>query len=112
MKTCESAVQLRKSGKVTVRESTLKKIGATHFKYSVVDEHYEVKKKKQKSPSSELVLDIVQCGFGNFNIFSEKSNYNVNTFIIGHKICSVGDHKRSSTRNVVTRDEECLGTSL
>nr|QAX32762.1 leghemoglobin [Ononis spinosa] len=42
--TCESAVQLRKAGKVTVRESTLKKIGATHFRYGVVDEHFEVTK--------------------------------------------------------------------
>ncbi|KAJ0076805.1 hypothetical protein Patl1_36312 [Pistacia atlantica] len=41
---CESAVQLRKAGKVTVRESTLKKLGATHFKYGVVNEHFEVTK--------------------------------------------------------------------
>ncbi|CAN1812662.1 Non-symbiotic hemoglobin 1 [Linum perenne] len=40
--TCESAVQLRKSGKVTVRESSLKKLGATHSKYGVLDEHFEV----------------------------------------------------------------------
>ncbi|KAK0582115.1 hypothetical protein LWI29_021640 [Acer saccharum] len=42
--TCESAVQLRKSGKVTVRESSLKKLGAAHFKYGVVNEHFEVAK--------------------------------------------------------------------
>nr|BAE75956.1 nonsymbiotic hemoglobin [Alnus firma] len=42
--TCESAVQLRKAGKVTVRESSLKKLGAVHFKHGVVDEHYEVTK--------------------------------------------------------------------
>ncbi|KAG6762789.1 hypothetical protein POTOM_033311 [Populus tomentosa] len=42
--TCESAVQLRKAGKVTVRESSLKKLGAVHFKNGVVDEHYEVTK--------------------------------------------------------------------
>lgn len=42
LQTCEAAVQLRKAGKVTVRESTLKKLGATHFKYGVVNEHYEV----------------------------------------------------------------------
>nr|POE67766.1 hemoglobin-2 [Quercus suber] len=42
--TCESAVQLRKAGKVTVRESTLKKLGGVHFKSGVVDEHYEVTK--------------------------------------------------------------------
>ncbi|CAL5387430.1 unnamed protein product [Camellia sinensis] len=42
--TCESAVQLRKAGKVTVRESSLKDMGATHLKYGVVDEHFEVTK--------------------------------------------------------------------
>lgn len=42
--TCESAIQLRKAGKVTVRESNLKKLGATHFKNDVVDEHFEVTK--------------------------------------------------------------------
>lgn len=44
LQTCESAVQLRKAGKVTVRESSLKKLGATHFKIGVVDEHFEVYK--------------------------------------------------------------------
>ncbi|KAJ8767249.1 hypothetical protein K2173_013646 [Erythroxylum novogranatense] len=39
--TCESAVQLRKSGKVTVKDSTLKDLGATHFKYGVANEHFE-----------------------------------------------------------------------
>ncbi|XP_050234483.1 hemoglobin-2-like [Mercurialis annua] len=42
--TCESAVQLRKAGKVTVKESSLKDLGATHLKYGVVDEHFEVTK--------------------------------------------------------------------
>ncbi|KAJ8747632.1 hypothetical protein K2173_012808 [Erythroxylum novogranatense] len=42
--TCESAVQLRKSGKVTVKDSTLKDLGATHFKYGVANEHFEVTK--------------------------------------------------------------------
>lgn len=42
LQTCESAVQLRKAGKVTVRESNLKRIGAVHFKTGVVDEHFEV----------------------------------------------------------------------
>ncbi|XP_038983626.1 hemoglobin-2-like [Phoenix dactylifera] len=40
--TCESAAQLRKAGKVTVRETTLKKLGASHFKSGVLDEHFEV----------------------------------------------------------------------
>nr|ACU23998.1 unknown [Glycine max] len=42
--TCESAVQLRKAGKVTVRESNLKRLGATHFKAGVTAEHFEVTK--------------------------------------------------------------------
>ncbi|CAK9161108.1 unnamed protein product [Ilex paraguariensis] len=42
--TCESAVQLRKAGKVTVKESNLKDLGATHAKYGVVSEHFEVTK--------------------------------------------------------------------
>ncbi|XP_059438038.1 plastid division protein PDV2 [Corylus avellana] len=42
--TCESGVQLRKAGKVTARESSLKRLGAVHFKHGVVDEHYEVTK--------------------------------------------------------------------
>nr|prf hemoglobin I [Parasponia andersonii] len=40
--TTESAVQLRKAGKVTVKESDLKRIGAIHFKTGVVNEHFEV----------------------------------------------------------------------
>ncbi|RLN15781.1 hypothetical protein C2845_PM02G32820 [Panicum miliaceum] len=39
--TCEAAAQLRKAGKVTVRETTLKRLGATHFKYGVADGHFE-----------------------------------------------------------------------
>ncbi|KAK9108764.1 hypothetical protein Sjap_016824 [Stephania japonica] len=42
--TCEAAIQLRKAGKVVVKDSTLKDLGATHFKYGVVDEHFEVTK--------------------------------------------------------------------
>ncbi|KAL3614150.1 Non-symbiotic hemoglobin 1 [Castilleja foliolosa] len=42
--TCEAAVQLRKAGKVVIRDASLKKLGATHFKYGVVDEHFEVVK--------------------------------------------------------------------
>ncbi|XP_074275387.1 anaerobic nitrite reductase Glb1-1-like [Silene latifolia] len=40
--TCESAVNLRKSGKVTVKDSNLKDLGELHLKYGVVDEHFEV----------------------------------------------------------------------
>jgi hypothetical protein len=42
LQTCESGVQLRKAGKVTARESSVKRLGAVHFKHGVVDEHYEV----------------------------------------------------------------------
>ncbi|KNA03363.1 hypothetical protein SOVF_209930 [Spinacia oleracea] len=40
--TCESAVNLRKAGKVTVKDSNFKDLGELHFKYGVVDEHFEV----------------------------------------------------------------------
>ncbi|XP_043709254.1 hemoglobin-2 [Telopea speciosissima] len=41
---CESAVQLRKSGKPTARESSITKLAATHIKSGVVDAHFEVVK--------------------------------------------------------------------
>ncbi|WKA01392.1 hypothetical protein VitviT2T_019674 [Vitis vinifera] len=39
---CESVVQHRKGGKVTVRDSTLKKLGVDHYKSGVLDKRYEV----------------------------------------------------------------------
>ncbi|KAL2254709.1 non-symbiotic hemoglobin 1-like [Sesamum indicum] len=42
--TCEAAVELRRSGEVVIRESSLKKLGGVHLKYGVVDEHFEVTK--------------------------------------------------------------------
>ncbi|XP_072988283.1 anaerobic nitrite reductase HB1-like [Typha latifolia] len=42
--TCESATQLRKTGKVSVANTTLKKLGATHFKAGITDVHFEVLK--------------------------------------------------------------------
>ncbi|XP_031250171.1 non-symbiotic hemoglobin 1-like [Pistacia vera] len=56
--TCESAVQLRKAGKVTVKESTLKDLGATHLKYGVVDEHFEVTKFALLETIKEAVPDM------------------------------------------------------
>ncbi|OIV99463.1 hypothetical protein TanjilG_17273 [Lupinus angustifolius] len=56
--TCESAVQLRKAGKVTVRESTLKKLGASHLKNGVVDEHFEVTKFALLETIKEAVPEI------------------------------------------------------
>ncbi|KAL6581458.1 Non-symbiotic hemoglobin 1 [Orobanche minor] len=56
--TCESAAQLRKSGKVTVRESNLKKLGATHFKKGVQPEHFEVTKQALVDTVKEAVPDL------------------------------------------------------
>ncbi|KAK4347954.1 hypothetical protein RND71_034293 [Anisodus tanguticus] len=56
--TCEAAVQLRKAGKVVVRDSTLKKLGATHFKYGVIDEHFEVTKYALLETIKEAVPDM------------------------------------------------------
>ncbi|KAJ1382970.1 Leghemeoglobin, iron-binding site [Sesbania bispinosa] len=56
--TCESAVQLRKAGKVTVRESNLKKLGATHFKSGVKEEHFQVTKLALLETIKEAVPDM------------------------------------------------------
>ncbi|WVZ02347.1 hypothetical protein V8G54_023153 [Vigna mungo] len=56
--TCDSAVQLRKAGKVTVRESTLKKLGATHFRTGVANEHFEVTKFALLETIKEAVPDM------------------------------------------------------
>uniref|UniRef100_A0A0E0GJC0 Globin domain-containing protein n=1 Tax=Oryza nivara TaxID=4536 RepID=A0A0E0GJC0_ORYNI len=42
--TCEAAAQLRKTGRVTVRDTTIKRLGSTHFKNGVSDVHFEVAK--------------------------------------------------------------------
>jgi hypothetical protein len=51
--TCEAAAQLRKAGKVTVRETTLKRLGATHFKYGVADGHFEASRPTQPPQPTE-----------------------------------------------------------
>ncbi|XP_057456355.1 non-symbiotic hemoglobin 1-like [Lotus japonicus] len=56
--TCESAAQLRKEGKVTVRESNLKKLGATHFKKGVIPEHFEVTKQALLDTIKEAVPEL------------------------------------------------------
>ncbi|CAD5193511.1 unnamed protein product [Musa acuminata subsp. malaccensis] len=56
--TCESAVQLRKAGKVTVKETTLKRLGASHFKYGVVNEHFEVTRFALLDTIKEAVPDM------------------------------------------------------
>ncbi|GAY66526.1 hypothetical protein CUMW_249410 [Citrus unshiu] len=53
-----STMQLRKAGKVTVRESTLKKLGAVHFKSGVVNEHFEVTKFALLETIKEAVPEI------------------------------------------------------
>ncbi|KAJ3672792.1 hypothetical protein LUZ60_006166 [Juncus effusus] len=40
--TCDSAVQLRRLGRVIVRETTVKHLGATHVKAGITSEHFEV----------------------------------------------------------------------
>ncbi|XP_052193910.1 plastid division protein PDV2-like [Diospyros lotus] len=57
--TCESAAQLRKAGKVTVRDSSLKKLGAVHFRNGVVDEHFEVTKYALLETIKEAVGEIM-----------------------------------------------------
>ncbi|CAL9089469.1 unnamed protein product [Musa textilis] len=50
---CESAAQLRKTGKVAVRETSLKKLGATHMNSGVIEEHFEVTY-SHKSPEKTI----------------------------------------------------------
>ncbi|KAF8013617.1 hypothetical protein BT93_I1466 [Corymbia citriodora subsp. variegata] len=56
--TCESAAQLRKAGKVTVRESSLKKLGSVHHKSGVVNEHFEVTKYALMETIKEAVPEM------------------------------------------------------
>lgn len=42
--TCESAVQLREKGEVTVKETTLTYLGSLHVKKGVIDAHFEIVK--------------------------------------------------------------------
>ncbi|XP_010532429.1 PREDICTED: non-symbiotic hemoglobin 1-like [Tarenaya hassleriana] len=66
--TCEAAVNLRKSGGVTVRDSNLKDLGSTHFKYHVVDEHFEVVKfallETIKEATGEMWSEEMKCAWG------------------------------------------------
>ncbi|XP_030523081.1 hemoglobin-2 [Rhodamnia argentea] len=56
--TCESAAQLRKAGKVTVRESSLKKLGSVHHESGVADEHFEVTKYALMETIKEAVPEM------------------------------------------------------
>jgi hypothetical protein len=42
MQTCEAAVQLRKLGRVIIKETTVKHLGATHARVGITSEHFEV----------------------------------------------------------------------
>jgi hypothetical protein len=54
LQTCEAAAQLRKAGKVTVRETTLKRLGATHLRYGVADGHFEASQNRPPNMSIHL----------------------------------------------------------
>lgn len=103
MKTCESAVQLRKAGKPTVRESSLKNMGAVHSKYGVVDEHFEV------IFFADYACHVSYASLAKWVMFDGQE---LCIFLAGDEVCSVGDYKGCSSRNVVPRNEECMGRSL
>ncbi|XVE75470.1 hypothetical protein DITRI_Ditri12bG0096200 [Diplodiscus trichospermus] len=54
--TCESAVQLKKKGKVVVADTTLKYLGSVHLQKGVIDPHFEVVK--------EALLRTIKEGIG------------------------------------------------
>ncbi|KAH6766073.1 hemoglobin 1 [Perilla frutescens var. hirtella] len=56
--TCEASLQLRKAKKVVIRDSSLKKLGAIHFKYVVVDVHFEVTKYALLETIKEVVGEM------------------------------------------------------
>eukprot|EP00253_Pinus_taeda_P008093 PITA_08093 len=56
--TCESAVQLREKGTPTFSESNVKDLGKSHFKYGVVDEHFDVVKFCLLETIKDAVPDI------------------------------------------------------
>jgi hypothetical protein len=56
VQTCEAAVQLRKLGRVIVKETTIKHLGATHAKAGITSEHFEVIKFDMKIQVGELTL--------------------------------------------------------
>ncbi|KAK7257913.1 hypothetical protein RIF29_32234 [Crotalaria pallida] len=56
--TCETAAQLRKTGKITVEDRHLEQIGATHLKKGVTGEHFEVAKSALLETIKEAVPEI------------------------------------------------------
>ncbi|TVU32205.1 hypothetical protein EJB05_23927, partial [Eragrostis curvula] len=62
VQTCETAAQLRKAGKVTVRDTTLKRLGASHVKYGVADAHFEASRSSSTAPSIQTdIYDFAGC---------------------------------------------------
>jgi hemoglobin-like flavoprotein len=55
--TCQSAVQLREKGKVTVKEIALRYLGSVHVKNRVVDEHFQIVKQALLLTIEEAVPD-------------------------------------------------------
>jgi hypothetical protein len=58
VQTCEAAAQLRKAGKITVRDTTLKRLGGTHFKYGVADGHFEASRQLSHPPIVTLTFSF------------------------------------------------------
>ncbi|KAJ4795744.1 Non-symbiotic hemoglobin protein [Rhynchospora pubera] len=56
--TCEAAAQLRKTGKITVRETTLQKLGSVHYNAGVFDAQFEVTRFALFETIKEAVPDM------------------------------------------------------
>ena len=108
VQTCESVVQLRKANKVTVRDSTLKKLGVVHYKSGVLDEHYEVYIGIMKCMKFSRCCNSFKLMMYR-QFLNQKINYSDH---IGYKVWIVRNNEGSSSWNVVTRNEECMERSL
>ncbi|KAJ1686388.1 hypothetical protein LUZ63_017778 [Rhynchospora breviuscula] len=56
--TCEAAAQLRKTGKITIRETTLQKLGSVHHNAGVFDAQFEVTRFALFETIKEAVPDM------------------------------------------------------
>ena len=100
--------QLWKANKVTARDSTLKKLGVVHYKSGVLDEHYEVYIGIMKCMKFSRCCNSFKLMMYR-QFLNQKINYSDH---IGYKFCIVRNNKGSSSWNVVTKNEECMGRSL
>lgn len=75
-----------------MRETTLKKLGASHFKAGVVDEHFEVRIVSVWRKHERIVDDSLSQ--------------------TGDQVCTFGHDKGGSPGHVEPYDEERLGRSL